>query len=260
MPDEDHPSAGYVSPQLPLPPPPPHRPGGWGPQPNGRTRRRRLVAVALVASVLLASGIGAGLFPRTSDSSSPGANPLRPARPSARVDRGTDVPAIATKVEPGIVDVNTVLGAGASVGQPIGEGAGTGMVLTSSGEVLTNNHVIQGATKIDISIPGHAGTYTAAVLGADYVADVALLQVQGVSGLSTVTLGDSSSVATGQEVVAIGNALGRGGVGVSMADVFSRVMEALEPARGRLPAWWLLLVGAIGGELFYAFDLFKFQF
>ncbi len=48
------------------------------------------------------------------------------------------------------------------------------------------------------------------------------------------------------------------GVGAAMVDVFCRVMERLEPVRGRTPAWWLLLVGAIGGELFYAFGLFDF--
>lgn len=48
------------------------------------------------------------------------------------------------------------------------------------------------------------------------------------------------------------------GVGASMADVFCRVLERLEPQRGRAPGWWLLLVGAIGGELFYAFGLFDF--
>ena len=48
------------------------------------------------------------------------------------------------------------------------------------------------------------------------------------------------------------------GIGVAMIDVFSRVMERLEPSRGRLPVWWLALVGAIGGELFYAFGLFNF--
>lgn len=46
------------------------------------------------------------------------------------------------------------------------------------------------------------------------------------------------------------------GVGAAMVDVFCRVMERLEPERGRAPGWWLLLVGAIGGELFYAFGLF----
>ena len=49
------------------------------------------------------------------------------------------------------------------------------------------------------------------------------------------------------------------GVGAAMADVFCRVMERLEPPRGRAPGWWLLLVGAIGGELFYAFGLFDFS-
>jgi hypothetical protein len=48
-------------------------------------------------------------------------------------------------------------------------------------------------------------------------------------------------------------------VGVAMIDVFCRVMERLEPRRGRVPGWWLLLVGAIGGELFYAFGLFDFS-
>jgi len=162
----------------------------------------------LVAFVLLASGIGAGLLPRTNGGAGPGA--VRRS-PSERVDVGAHASTIAAKVEPGIVDVNTVLGAGESVGQPIGRGAGTGMILTASGEILTNNHVIQGATKIDISVPGHSGTFTATVLGADYVADVALLQIQGISRLSTVTLGDSTSVSTGQEVIAIGNALGKGG-------------------------------------------------
>jgi hypothetical protein len=49
------------------------------------------------------------------------------------------------------------------------------------------------------------------------------------------------------------------GVGAAMVDVFCRVMERLEPERGRTPGWWLLLVGAIGGELFYAFGLFDFS-
>jgi hypothetical protein len=47
------------------------------------------------------------------------------------------------------------------------------------------------------------------------------------------------------------------GVGVSMMDVFGRVMACLEPERGRAPVWWLMLVGAIGAELFYAFGLFQ---
>jgi hypothetical protein len=59
-------------------------------------------------------------------------------------------------------------------------------------------------------------------------------------------------------VVLVVNLIVFAGVGVAMIDVFARVMQALEPARGRMPAWWLALVGAIGAELYYAFDLFHF--
>jgi S1-C subfamily serine protease len=118
------------------------------------------------------------------------------------------VQAIADRLEPAVVDINTEIQG--SFGQT-GRGAGTGMLVSSSGEVLTNNHVVQGATKIEVSITGRSGTYEATVIGADPTDDVALLQVQGVSGLPTVTLADSSDLVLGQDVVAIGNALGQGG-------------------------------------------------
>jgi S1-C subfamily serine protease len=110
--------------------------------------------------------------------------------------------AIAAKVDPGVVDINTTLG------YQNAAAAGTGMVITSSGEVLTNNHVIDGATKITVRINGTGPSYTATVLGTDPTDDVALLQIHGVSGLKTVPLGDSSKVSAGAAVVAIGNALG----------------------------------------------------
>jgi S1-C subfamily serine protease len=85
------------------------------------------------------------------------------------------------------------------------------MILTSSGEVLTNNHVVAGSTSIKVTIPGRSGTHTATVVGVSPTSDVALLQIQGVSGLPTITLADSTSLNVGQAVVAIGNALGQGG-------------------------------------------------
>jgi S1-C subfamily serine protease len=91
-----------------------------------------------------------------------------------------------------------------------GVGEATGMVLTSSGEVLTNNHVIRGATLIRVHVPG-GRTYSARVLGYDISADIALLKLRGASGLRTVSLGDSSKVRLGQKVTAIGN---EGGTGV----------------------------------------------
>ena len=112
---------------------------------------------------------------------------------------------IATQTDPGLVDINTTLG------YQQAQAAGTGMVLTSSGEVLTNNHVINGATSITARDIGNGRTYQAKVVGYDHSHDIAVLQLQGASGLQTVTLGDSASAAAGEKVVALGNALGKGG-------------------------------------------------
>jgi S1-C subfamily serine protease len=84
------------------------------------------------------------------------------------------------------------------------------MIVTKSGQVLTNNHVIEGATRIQVTIPG-GGQYVARVLGADPTDDVALLQIEGGSDFTTVTLADSSTIRVSDRVVAVGNALGRGG-------------------------------------------------
>src|SRR5439155_1003006 len=79
-------------------------------------------------------------------------------------------------------------------------GAGTGMILTSTGEILTNNHVIHGATRIEVTSPSLNRTWTATALGVDPTGDVALLQLQGASGLPTVPLGDSSGARIGGDV------------------------------------------------------------
>jgi S1-C subfamily serine protease len=111
----------------------------------------------------------------------------------------------------GIVDVTTF---GKQINAPtdqlVPEGAGTGMVLTSDGEVLTNNHVVQGAWKISVKVPD-GSSYTATVVGVDPAHDVALIQLQNASALQTITPGDSGSVSVGDHVSGIGNALGKGG-------------------------------------------------
>jgi S1-C subfamily serine protease len=87
--------------------------------------------------------------------------------------------------------------------------AGTGMVLTSSGEVLTNNHVISGATTIKVVVPKTGHTYSARVLGYSRTADVAVLQLQGASNLKTVSI-SSAKPRLGVTVTALGNAGGTG--------------------------------------------------
>lgn len=89
-------------------------------------------------------------------------------------------------------------------------GAGTGMVLTSNGEVLTNNHVIAGATTIKVVVPKTTHTYTAKVVGYDTSDDVAVLQLQKGSHLKTVSTGNASALKVGARVTAVGNAGGTG--------------------------------------------------
>jgi S1-C subfamily serine protease len=103
------------------------------------------------------------------------------------------------------VDVNTALSYESE------EAAGTGIVLTSNGEVLTNNHVIDGATGIRVTDLGNGRVYTATVLGYDRSRDIAVLKLNGASGLKVARLGDSSTVRVGEAVVGIGNAGGAGG-------------------------------------------------
>src|SRR6266705_5716268 len=112
---------------------------------------------------------------------------------------------IAARTDPGLVDVVTTLG------YQHARAAGTGLVLTSSGEVLTNDHVIDGATSIKVTDVGNGRTYAASVVGYDKSDDIAVLQLKNASGLTTVSLGDSSQVKSGDKVVALGNAGGKGG-------------------------------------------------
>jgi S1-C subfamily serine protease len=108
-------------------------------------------------------------------------------------------------VDPGLVDIDTTLGYQQE------EAAGTGIVLTSSGEVLTNNHVIDGATTISVTDVGNGKTYSASVVGYNRTKDIAVLQLHSASGLQTATIGNSSNVSVGEDIVGIGNAGGTGG-------------------------------------------------
>lgn len=97
-----------------------------------------------------------------------------------------------------------------TLGYQGGESAGTGMVLTTDGLVLTNHHVVEGATAISVTVESTGQTYEATVVGYDASADVALLQLADASGLATVTLDDDGGAQVGDTVTAVGNAEGTG--------------------------------------------------
>ena len=178
-------------------------PPPYGAAPDfGRRRTRTVVAIVAVALVLLSAVAGGGVeYAFVHKAPSTGSISLTPGPTIAPPN--IDTSGIAARVDPAIVDIDTTVSGG-------GEAAGTGMVITSSGEVLTNNHVIEDSTSLSVQIPSTGKSYTATVLGDDPSSDVALIQINGASGLKVITVG-SSNVSVGTPVVAIGNALGRGG-------------------------------------------------
>lgn len=113
--------------------------------------------------------------------------------------------AATTSQEAGLVTVNTTLDYDTS-----SQAAGTGMIISSDGEVLTNNHVIEDATSIQVTVQSTGKTYTADVVGSDKTDDVAVLKLRDASGLTTATTDTSGDLAVGDTVTDVGNAEGRG--------------------------------------------------
>ena len=233
----------------------PIEPIGWvappPPPPSGRWRRRFVVALLLVfLAVGLVAGAGATLTvrllaaaprplsqqrqsPGPGRSPAPGPSPSLAPLPSVPPQSGRGSgpalsPAtIASRVDPAVVDINVTFGGGS--------GAGTGMILTPTGEVLTNNHVVDGATSISVQVAGTGPQYQATVIGVDPTDDIALIQMCGASGLATVPLGDSSSLALGDQIVALGNALGRGGapaVNPGVVSALNQTITVSDPGGG----------------------------
>jgi S1-C subfamily serine protease len=111
------------------------------------------------------------------------------------------------------VSIDTTLvssGSGTGFGGLV-EGAGTGMILTAQGEVLTNNHVVAGATSVTVTLFGQSIGRPAHVIGTDPAQDLALVQIDDAHNLPTVVLGDSAKTQVGDDVLAIGNALALAG-------------------------------------------------
>jgi S1-C subfamily serine protease len=176
-------AAGWTS----APPPPP----GWWPQtfytyepppPPKRTSRLLMIGVAVVIFVFAASAAATAVI----------------------ATRGLGGSGSTAGVEAAVVDIDTSLSGGAAA-------AGTGIVLTSEGVILTNYHVVEGEQGISIRITSTGLTYPATEIGGDSNHDVAVLQIQGASGFATAPIGDSSTVHVGDSVTALGNAEGRGG-------------------------------------------------
>ncbi|WP_426625024.1 S1C family serine protease [Leifsonia sp. McL0607] len=190
---------------------------------RGRRRRAIVVSTAVAATAaigaafgLAASGSASATAASTSASSSASIHAVLGRNgygygygsggSGSSGSSGTSTLASATAAqEVGVVDITSQL----TYDQA--ESAGTGLVLTSSGEILTNNHVVEGATSISVTVVATGAQYTASVVGTDATDDIAVLQLSGASGLSTANLDTASDATVGETVTGVGNAGGTGG-------------------------------------------------
>ncbi len=189
------------------------------PAPTRRVRPLR-IALAATATAMVVAGAAVGVHlatpptpalaggslqgDQTAQTALNGSNPGGSNLSGSNLG-GSDATSATVAQQIGVVDIDTVLG------YQNAKAAGTGLVLTSTGEILTNNHVIAGATSISVTIVSTGRTYTAKVVGYDVTADLAVLQLSRVSGLATAHIAATSTVSLGESVVGGGNAGGVGG-------------------------------------------------
>lgn len=194
--------------------------GAPPPPPADPPRRRRakgplgvLAAAALVAAVV--GGGSAALVGELTDSPGTSSSSAAGAASGTQVSAGDSgsVAGVAAAVSPSVVEIQSSSTAGQSTG--------SGVVVTESGEILTNNHVVSGAQQVRVTF-SDGSTATADVVGTDPDLDMALVKVQGKSGLKPAVLGDSDSLKVGDEVVAIGSPEGLSG------SVTSGIVSALD--------------------------------
>lgn len=204
---------------------PPSSPAGTPPRmPTRRMRTTAIVALAALLAVVFGTGLFAGWVfgTRSSGAVQPGSTPgatIPPVTVSGNTLEAQREVVIA-KVRPAVVQVNVVTASG--------EGLGSGVILDNKGYIVTNNHVIADARGIQVTF--YNGTSLAAQLvGSDPLDDLAVLKVSTSAKLTAATLGDSSKLQVGQEVLAIGNPLG------ITQTVTSGIVSALDRAVSTIP-------------------------
>jgi putative serine protease PepD len=180
------------------PQPPQQAPQALKMKPRKGGRVAMLVSATALGAALVGGVGGAAIVGLTATSADGSTSVSTPAATGQTVSSTAsgDVSGVAAKVTPSVVQIN--------VTTDQGEAIGSGVILTADGRILTNAHVVDGAQSVVITTSD--GTkYQASVVGADTKADIAVVQAKNASGLTAASLGDSSKLAVGQEVVAIGS-------------------------------------------------------
>lgn len=222
----------------PSPPPPPSgHPAGTGSGAPGQRRPRRgtkVAASALTLALSLGAGAVGGRWSADTTSNVPPAT--SPAR-AASVDfdgQQMDVAAVLDALQSSVVSIETTVQARRGPFVTEGEGAGTGVVIGDDGSILTNAHVVDGATRIRVTLAGEDEPRAAELVASDPSADVAVLRVRDTEGLVPARTAPEGGVAVGDQVVAIGNALAlEGGMTVTQG-IVSAVGRSIGTGSGTL--------------------------
>ena len=185
-----------------------------GTESKGRPSPGWVWAVISMVAALIGAVVGGGIVAVSSHNGGSSTVKEISAGP-ALLNGTTNIETVIAKVLPAVVSIDATSPApatqsifGGTSGGAVQEDQGTGMIITSSGEVITNNHVIAGATTITVTLFGSLKALPATLVDTDPANDVALLQITNASNLPTVSYGNSDNVQVGDAVVAIGNALG----------------------------------------------------
>lgn len=147
---------------------------------------------------------------------------------------GIDVTEVVTRAQPSVVSIDTVIESRNGPFRATGRGAGTGVVLDADGHVLTNAHVVAGATEITVTVAGEQRSRRADIIGLDASRDLAVLQVLDIEGLVPARVGTSDGLTVGQPVVAIGNALGLVGGPTVSTGIVSAIDRSITTSDGVL--------------------------
>ncbi|MEW2511075.1 trypsin-like peptidase domain-containing protein [Streptomyces sp. NPDC046870] len=191
--EQPHSYSAPVDPEWP--PPPPYQPAPAAPEPGKKRTRGPMGLLAAVA--IVAAAVGGGTAYAFQELA--GKDTVATAGSTTTVvpsSKKGDVAAIAAAVSPSVVEINATLQNGSSTG--------SGVIITSNGEIVTNNHVVSGATSVKVRT-SDGRSYTAEVVGTDSSKDLALIKLKGASGLKAAALGASGGVQVGDTVVAIGS-------------------------------------------------------
>jgi S1-C subfamily serine protease len=221
-----------VTPASPPPPSPDDgRPVGAGDDPSARPGWLKPALVGAVVGALVAAAVAGGIVAAVDDEpSSRAASSAAADRESSRLaGEQLDVQGVLAEVGDGVVSIN-VSGSGGPFGNRQ-QGAGSGMVLDEDGHVLTNAHVVDGATSITVTL-ADGRELPADLVGSIPSNDVALVRLRDNEGLAPVTLGESSQLRVGDSVVAVGNALGLGATPTVTTGIVSALNREIDAENG----------------------------